>query len=105
MDLAMFLDDGEDDELDGRRREELGEEIYAQVVKSERERYAGDGVMIMTDGGRNNFLGALLQCFMVIEPLRSFYLGDGHNRIGETAPDVKRRLLSEELAKTYRETF
>jgi len=33
MDLSEFLEDGEDDALDGKRAEELGEEIYNQVVK------------------------------------------------------------------------
>ena len=28
MDLSMFLDDGDDDKLEGKRRDDLGEEIY-----------------------------------------------------------------------------
>ena len=51
MDLTVFLDDGEGDRLGGKRREELGEEIYSQVVKSESRMYEADGVLHMKNGG------------------------------------------------------
>lgn len=68
IDLSMFL---EDEEGAG---EELAQKVYAHISSQGRQKYSGTGILATQNGGRNNMLGAALQCLLVITPMRNYFL-------------------------------
>ena len=105
IDLSFFLDDLDLDEDKEARVERLGEQIYKEAVKTEKQQFETDGLYNMIGGGKNKFIAALLQLFMPIVPLKNFFVADRHRELGEMAPDVKKRMMADIFADIYQEVF
>lgn len=85
MDLDAFKEElyVEDEEAG---ENELGERLYKEVVKPIVEYYDNDGVVTMTHGGLNNMLASLVQCLLVVKPLKDYLVERRYLGVRNTSP-------------------
>jgi hypothetical protein len=81
---------------------ELGERLYKEVVKPVVEYYDNDGVVTMTHGGLNNMLASLVQCLLVVKPLKDYLVERRYLRVRNSDPKLV-KIITEVLSRIFRE--
>jgi len=52
-------------------------------LKEGKNKYSNDGIKYFKNGGNNFALGAVMQCFMVIDPLKEYFVEDTWKEINK----------------------
>ena len=74
---------------------DLGQKVYQEFIKKRDDRYDHDGVFIVKNSGRNNAFGSIIQCFLVVEPLKKYFLKEKHLELGLCEPPLVKQIVSE----------
>ena len=80
----------------------VGEQIYHEAIKSVDQRHESEGMVIIKNGDNNNALGSLIQCFLVMKPMKEYLVKGKHLKLGAAKQNVGRRIITKNLAKIYK---
>jgi len=103
VELACLVE--EDEELGRDGAADLNELVLKEVTKSKAEKYDNDGLVAMKEGDPGHAIASLLQCLMVIKPLKDYFISAKYASLGPCRPDLRRRVLSAILTKILRPMY
>ena len=72
VELACLVEEDEEIGRDGAA--DLNEVVLKEVIKSKEEKYDNDGLVAMMEGDHRHTISSLLQCLLVIKPLKDYFI-------------------------------
>ena len=82
LELGFIIDNRDNlEDSDEEKPHVLGELFLKEAKKDVKEKFDNAGLLPMKNGGLNNAIGAVMQCFMLSSDMKDYFLGKEYENI------------------------